>query len=79
MITMYFNIIHSQLRDLIICPRERGIVNYVQQKSIVEQDINAPGTVSSFIFLVDTTLTYCSLPEYFLTSISRPTLSLTSR
>ena len=43
-------ILSSQLRDLIICPRERGIVNYVQQKAIVEQNINAPGAVSSPYF-----------------------------
>ncbi|TFK69931.1 hypothetical protein BDN72DRAFT_896837 [Pluteus cervinus] len=33
---------HVQLRDLIICPRERGIVNYVQHKAIVEHNILAP-------------------------------------
>ena len=46
-------LLSSQLRDLIICPRERGIVNYVQQKAIVEQNINAPGAVSFPILLVD--------------------------
>ncbi|EGN98621.1 hypothetical protein SERLA73DRAFT_181173 [Serpula lacrymans var. lacrymans S7.3] len=35
---------HVQLRDLIICPRERGIVNYVQGLSIVEHDLNVPGS-----------------------------------
>ncbi|KAF5374450.1 hypothetical protein D9615_009123 [Tricholomella constricta] len=33
---------HVQLRDLIICPRERGVVNYVQHHSIVEHDLNTP-------------------------------------
>ncbi|KAG6902082.1 hypothetical protein C0995_004583 [Termitomyces sp. Mi166 len=33
---------NSQLRDLIICPRERGVVNYVQHNSIVEHNLNAP-------------------------------------
>ncbi|KAG8213134.1 hypothetical protein J3R82DRAFT_11538 [Butyriboletus roseoflavus] len=32
----------SQLRDLIICPREPGLVNYVQGYSIVEHDLYAP-------------------------------------
>ncbi|EEB94662.1 hypothetical protein MPER_06488, partial [Moniliophthora perniciosa FA553] len=32
---------HVQLRDLIICPRERGVVNYVNQHSIVEQNLNS--------------------------------------
>ncbi|KNZ77526.1 hypothetical protein J132_05274 [Termitomyces sp. J132] len=35
---------HVQLRDLVICPRERGIVNYVQQHSIVEHNLNTPGS-----------------------------------
>ncbi|KAK7031165.1 hypothetical protein VNI00_013580 [Paramarasmius palmivorus] len=35
---------HVQLRDLIICPRERGLVNYVHQQSIVEQNLNAPSS-----------------------------------
>lgn len=33
---------HVQLRDLIICPREAGIVNYVHNKSIIEHDLHAP-------------------------------------
>lgn len=35
----------SQLRDLIICPREPGLVNYVQGYSIVEHDLYAPDIV----------------------------------
>jgi hypothetical protein len=35
----------SQLRDLIICPREPGLVNYVHDYSIVEHDLYAPDTV----------------------------------
>lgn len=34
-----------QLRDLIICPREAGIVNYVHNKSIIEHDLHAPDLV----------------------------------
>lgn len=34
-----------QLRDLIICPRERGILNYVQEHSIVEHDITSSNSV----------------------------------
>ncbi|KAG0692396.1 WD40-repeat-containing domain protein [Suillus ampliporus] len=33
---------HVQLRDLIICPREAGIVNYVQERSVIEHDLHAP-------------------------------------
>ncbi|KAJ7759321.1 hypothetical protein DFH07DRAFT_710322, partial [Mycena maculata] len=33
---------HVQLRDVIICPKERGIVNYVQSRSIVEHNLLAP-------------------------------------
>ncbi|KAF9037704.1 hypothetical protein BJ165DRAFT_1375364, partial [Panaeolus papilionaceus] len=36
------NIAHVQLRDLIICPRQAGVVNYVQQKTIVEHDLRNP-------------------------------------
>ncbi|KAF8630707.1 hypothetical protein AX15_002760 [Amanita polypyramis BW_CC] len=36
------HIIHVQLRDLILCPREPGLVTYVHEKGIVEQDIHAP-------------------------------------
>ncbi|KXN86090.1 hypothetical protein AN958_10566 [Leucoagaricus sp. SymC.cos] len=30
---------HIQLRDLVICPRERGVLNYVQENAIIEHDI----------------------------------------
>ncbi|KAG2083850.1 hypothetical protein BD769DRAFT_1540494 [Suillus cothurnatus] len=33
---------HVQLRDLIICPREAGVVNYVHKTSIIEHDLHAP-------------------------------------
>ncbi|KZV64486.1 hypothetical protein PENSPDRAFT_615262 [Peniophora sp. CONT] len=33
---------HVQLRDLIICPEERGVVNYVHDRAIVERDIRDP-------------------------------------
>lgn len=35
-----------QLRDLIICPDERGVVNYVQDQNIMERDITDPSSVS---------------------------------
>ncbi|OJA16025.1 hypothetical protein AZE42_04281 [Rhizopogon vesiculosus] len=38
-------IAHRQLRDLIICPREAGIVNYVQGRSIIEHDLHSPDVV----------------------------------
>ncbi|KAF5359501.1 hypothetical protein D9756_003545 [Leucocoprinus leucothites] len=30
---------HIQLRDLVICPRERGVLNYVHGEGIIEHDI----------------------------------------
>ncbi|KAF8895983.1 hypothetical protein BD779DRAFT_1493299 [Infundibulicybe gibba] len=33
---------HVQLRDLIICPQQRGVVNYIQGSSIVERNLNVP-------------------------------------
>ncbi|KAF7374373.1 DUF2415 domain-containing protein [Mycena sanguinolenta] len=49
---------HSQLRDVIICPRERGIVNYVQSRSIVEHNIlepeKQPRTIADLAFLPNT-------------------------
>jgi hypothetical protein len=40
-----------QLRDLIICPDERGLVNYVQDRCIMERDITDPSSVSTLISL----------------------------
>ncbi|KAI5998861.1 hypothetical protein EDD15DRAFT_214373 [Pisolithus albus] len=37
---------HVQLRDLVICPQEPGVLNYVQNYSIVEHDLYAPDLVS---------------------------------
>jgi hypothetical protein len=34
-----------QLRDVLICPRERGVVNYIQHQSIIEHNINLPDSV----------------------------------
>lgn len=34
----------SQLRDLVICPHERGLVNYVQGNSILEQNLFRSGS-----------------------------------
>ncbi|KAF9533930.1 hypothetical protein CPB83DRAFT_902617 [Crepidotus variabilis] len=36
-------IVHVQLRDLLICPRHQGVVNYVADHAIVEQDLHAKG------------------------------------
>ena len=35
----------SQLRDLIICPDERGVVNFVHDQCIMERDISDPSSV----------------------------------
>ncbi|TFK36674.1 WD40-repeat-containing domain protein [Crucibulum laeve] len=49
---------HLQLRDLIICPLEKGTVNYVQGNTIVEHNLNAPGssprTLAELTFLPNT-------------------------
>ncbi|KAI0052340.1 hypothetical protein FA95DRAFT_1483919 [Auriscalpium vulgare] len=33
---------HVQLRDLVVCPDERGVVNYVHEQSIMERNIMQP-------------------------------------
>ncbi|KAF9260046.1 hypothetical protein L218DRAFT_962987 [Marasmius fiardii PR-910] len=54
---------HVQLRDLIICPRQRGVVNYVNQQTIVEHDLNAPNsTPQTLIDLHYTPNALSSLP-----------------
>ncbi|KAH7913785.1 hypothetical protein BJ138DRAFT_1133846 [Hygrophoropsis aurantiaca] len=40
---------HVQLRDLIICPREAGVVNYIQGYSIIEHDLRASDVPSRSI------------------------------
>ncbi|KAJ7145059.1 hypothetical protein C8R43DRAFT_549764 [Mycena crocata] len=49
---------HVQLRDVIICPRERGIVNYIQLRSIVEHNLlspeKAPRKIADLAFLPNT-------------------------
>ncbi|THU80730.1 hypothetical protein K435DRAFT_874078 [Dendrothele bispora CBS 962.96] len=52
---------HVQLRDLIICPRERGVVNYVTRRSIVEQDITNPSSARTLVDLEFTPNTLSSL------------------
>ncbi|THH05792.1 hypothetical protein EW146_g9807 [Bondarzewia mesenterica] len=37
---------HIQLRDLIICPDERGVVDYVQDKCIMEREMTDPSSTS---------------------------------
>ncbi|KAJ3822344.1 hypothetical protein EV361DRAFT_802229 [Lentinula raphanica] len=44
------HIAHVQLRDLVICPRERGLVNYVTRTSVVEQDLYAPRSTPRPLF-----------------------------
>ncbi|KAH9945123.1 uncharacterized protein BXZ73DRAFT_86676 [Epithele typhae] len=39
---------HVQLRDVVICPHEKGIVSYPCEQSIVEHDLITPNTVCSF-------------------------------
>ncbi|KAF9058965.1 hypothetical protein BDP27DRAFT_1372006 [Rhodocollybia butyracea] len=43
-------IAHVQLRDLVICPRERGLVNYVTRDSVVEQDLYNPRSKPRSLF-----------------------------
>ncbi|KAF6755425.1 hypothetical protein DFP72DRAFT_1033104 [Ephemerocybe angulata] len=44
-----------QLRDLIICPKERGVVNYVQQRKIVEHNLRTPNALPRTIADLDFT------------------------
>ncbi|KAJ3912782.1 WD40-repeat-containing domain protein [Lentinula edodes] len=44
------NIAHVQLRDLLICPRERGLINYVTRNSVVEQDLYNPRSTPRPLF-----------------------------
>lgn len=40
------SVVSRQLRDLLICPREQGLVCYVQKDKIVEHDITVSDSVS---------------------------------
>ena len=60
-----FSRLPSQLRDLVICPHERGVVNYVQGTSIFEQDLSRSGSkraIASLPFLPNTLSALC-LPD----------------
>ncbi|KAJ3932952.1 MAG: hypothetical protein NXY57DRAFT_893104 [Lentinula lateritia] len=48
--TPNLNIAHVQLRDLVICPRERGLINYVTRNSVVEQDLYNPRSTPRPLF-----------------------------
>ncbi|KAF7289627.1 DUF2415 domain-containing protein [Mycena chlorophos] len=57
---------HIQLRDVLICPRERGVVNYVQGHTIKEHNIldptQAPRTIADVAFTPNT-LTSLPIPD----------------
>lgn len=55
----------SQLRDLVICPHERGVVNYVQGNSIMEQNLSRSGSKRAIASLPFTpnTLSALRLPD----------------
>jgi hypothetical protein len=55
----------SQLRDLVICPHERGVVNYVQGNSILEQGLFRSGSKRAIANLPFTpnTLSALRLPD----------------
>lgn len=55
----------SQLRDLVICPHERGVVNYVQGGSILEQGLFRSGSKRAIANLPFTpnTLSALRLPD----------------
>ena len=57
-----------QLRDLIICPDERGVVNYVQDQCIMERDMTDPSSVSPFPFH----LPFCPRSFFFLLCLCVP-------
>ncbi|TFK17510.1 hypothetical protein FA15DRAFT_761035 [Coprinopsis marcescibilis] len=46
---------HVQLRDLVICPKDAGTVNYVQRRSIVEHNIRAPNAAPRTVAELDFT------------------------
>ncbi|RXW16425.1 hypothetical protein EST38_g9430 [Candolleomyces aberdarensis] len=46
---------HVQLRDLIICPKEAGVVNYVQRNRIVEHNLKKPNTAPRIVADLDFT------------------------
>lgn len=56
---------HVQLRDLVICPHERGVVNYVQGNSILEQNLFRSGSKRAIANLSFTpnTLSALRLPD----------------
>ncbi|KAF8910528.1 hypothetical protein CPB84DRAFT_1821370 [Gymnopilus junonius] len=54
-------IAHVQLRDLLICPREQGVVDYIGPRAIVEQDMHTPGAptrILSRLTFTPNSLTY---------------------
>ncbi|KAL0956729.1 hypothetical protein HGRIS_002850 [Hohenbuehelia grisea] len=53
---------HVQLRDLIICPRAQGVVNYVHDQAIVEHDIRSHRAPRKIACLSFTPNTLASLP-----------------
>ncbi|KIY72457.1 hypothetical protein CYLTODRAFT_417856 [Cylindrobasidium torrendii FP15055 ss-10] len=56
---------HVQLRDLVVCPRERGIVNYVRHNSIVEHNILEPQSMPyklAKLKFIPNTLTSMAVP-----------------
>ncbi|KAH9972389.1 hypothetical protein BJV74DRAFT_210575 [Russula compacta] len=56
-------ICHMQLRDLVLCPDERGVVNYVQDQSVMERDISDPSSAQTpLVSLVFIPNTIASLP-----------------
>ncbi|TFK17511.1 hypothetical protein FA15DRAFT_604940 [Coprinopsis marcescibilis] len=55
---------HPQLRDLIICPQQRGAVTYVRESTVVEQNIritNAPIRTLSPLLFTPSSLTAIAL------------------
>ncbi|KAF7304740.1 DUF2415 domain-containing protein [Mycena kentingensis (nom. inval.)] len=57
---------HVQLRDVLVCPRERGVVSYVQGSCIKEQNILDPSTppcTLAELGFMPNTLTSLPVPE----------------
>ncbi|EIN09948.1 hypothetical protein PUNSTDRAFT_133719 [Punctularia strigosozonata HHB-11173 SS5] len=52
------SIAHIQLRELIVCPREPSIVNYIQDRSIIELDVSG---VHRKLRLADCNFSPCNL------------------
>lgn len=60
-----------QLRNLVVCPKDQGVVWYVSETAIVEQDVRAVDSVSSFDIIPSSEFELCA--TYRLHGVYNPT------